>query len=280
MVHVAHSDPVHVRTRPGGRVSDAQPMKSLPDVSIITAAFNRVATLEHCLLSVGSQRHVSVEHIVIDGGSTDGSLEVLRNWSDRLAAWVSEPDAGIADAMNKGLQRATGDWILFLHADDELLAPDSLAHVLAVLKGTEAAIAGFPIRFGQREGSRIINPRGASAWLRLKTGMLHQGTFIRRSVFDLVGLHDTSLRIAMDYDFFLRAWLQDVPFATFAEPVPTLMRDSGISSRKDWPNLSKRFLEERRIHFKHANGLIQRAGYRFYWAMYWPYRRLLAMKRS
>jgi glycosyltransferase involved in cell wall biosynthesis len=251
-----------------------------PEISVITAALNRIGTLEHCLRSVAAQRGVSVEHIVIDGGSTDGSQEVLRSWSDRLTAWVSEPDGGIAEAMNKGLQRATGNWILFLHADDELLAPDSLAQVLATLKGTEAAIAGFPIRFGQREGSRIINPRGANAWLRLKTGMLHQGTLIRRSVFDLVGLHDTSLRIAMDYDFFLRAWLQDIPFATFTEPVPTLMRDSGISSRKDWPNLSKRFMEERRIHFKHARGSFQRAAYHLYWAMYLPYRRMLAMKRT
>src|SRR3546814_11576948 len=97
------------------------------------------------------QRAVTIQHTVIDGGSTDGSVDILRRWSGRIDAWISEPDRGIADAMNKGLRLATGEWVLFLHADDELLAPDSISQVLQVLAQTDAQLAGFPSRFGQPE---------------------------------------------------------------------------------------------------------------------------------
>ena len=87
-------------------------------VSIITAVHNAAPTLEACLLSVRNQSYRDVEHIVIDGGSTDGSVEILQRHSCLLAYWVSEPDGGVFDAWNKGLSVATGEWIAFLGAED------------------------------------------------------------------------------------------------------------------------------------------------------------------
>src|SRR3546814_18616151 len=92
--------------------------------------------------------------------------------------------------MNKGLRLATGEWVLFLHADDELLAPDSISQVLQVLDQTDAQIAGFPIRCGQPEKARLLRPRGATFWLRFKTGLMHHATFTKRRVFDSIGKHD------------------------------------------------------------------------------------------
>ena len=104
-------------------------------VSIITSVYNAASTLEGCLLSVRNQSYHDVEHIVIDGGSTDGSVELIQRHSSQLAYWISEPDGGISDAWNKGLSAATGEWIAFLGADDVLL-PDALSQYLAVCGGT------------------------------------------------------------------------------------------------------------------------------------------------
>ena len=245
----------------------------IPVVSVITVVLDRVEHLPDCLESVAMQRGVAVEHIVIDGGSTDGSVEILQRWSDRLAFWTSEPDSGIADAMNKGVLRACGQWLLFLHADDRLLSEDSLLRVSEVLAATTADVAGFPIDFGSEGRMLRLAPRGANVWLRLKTGFMHQATFIRRPLFDAIGLYDVSLKIAMDYEFFLRAWCLGVSMATFDAPVPTHMRDTGISSQRDWPSLRKRFGEERAVQSKHASSAFARAFYRVWWWLYLPYRR-------
>src|SRR5690606_25492910 len=125
--------------------------------------------------------------------------------------------------MNKGLARASGEWVLFLHADDSLVH-DSVAQALEqVARRPGLDVAGFPIRYGNETSSRLVRPRGGNAWMRVKTGYLHQGTLIRRRLFDRVGDHDPSLGIAMDYDFFLRAWLGGACMATFRQPVLALM---------------------------------------------------------
>lgn len=259
---------------------DTNTILGYPKLSVITAVLNRAEFLEGCLESVAQQRGVTIEHIVIDGGSTDGSVPILQRWSDRLAICISESDGGIADAMNKGLRHASGEWVLFLHADDRLLDPDSIALVFhAIEEHADACIAGFPIRYGQTDASRLIKPRGATPWMRFKTGFLHQGTFIRRRVFDDIGMHDDSLQIAMDYDFFLRAWLRRIPMMVFDDPVPTLMRDTGISSQLDWPNLGKRLTEERRIHAANTFNLYWRTIYAVYWTCYPLYRRVSSLLR-
>lgn len=248
-------------------------MDPVPDVSVVTVVFNGDQHLRDCLQSVASQKGVSVEHIVIDGGSTDGTLDLLGHWTDRLAFWVSEPDSGIADAMNKGIRKSRGKWVLFLHADDYLPDESSLASAIGRI-GVQTDAAAFPVLFGTPPLLRQVKPRAAGPLLNVKLGMCHQGILIRRSLFLTVGEHDTSHRIAMDYDFLLRAHRKGATITTFAEPTLSVMRDTGISSRVDWPSLSKRFREERAIHFRHAPGKVHRIAYRVYWLLYLPYRRL------
>src|SRR5688500_3797522 len=137
-----------------------------PTFSVVTATFNNGHLLPACLASVAAQQGVSVEQVVVDGGSSDGTPALLREWHDRLGAWVSEPDSGISEAMNKGIARARGEWLLFLHADDVLDSPQALAGVLPQLEASGAEIVGFPIRFGAAPG-RVVPPRGGTAWLRL-----------------------------------------------------------------------------------------------------------------
>ncbi|MES2883810.1 MAG: glycosyltransferase family 2 protein [Pseudomonadota bacterium] len=251
-----------------------------PLVSVITVVFNGATHLGNCLDSVRRQQGIAFEYIVIDGGSTDGSVELIRQQQHGLAYWVSEPDRGIGDAMNKGIARARGEWLLFLHADDYLVADDVLAGCHAVLQTLSADIVGFPLHFGSAAASRMLRPRGGGFWLNFKTGLLHQASFIRRTLLERIGPYDTDLRIAMDYEFFLRAQRRGACIVTRSSPVPSLMRDTGVSSRRDWPSLQQRLAEERAIHTLHANSRALQLLYTMYWTLYLPYRRLRALAKA
>jgi len=245
-------------------------------ISVITVVRNRVDLVRGCIESVRAQQGAAFEHVVIDGASDDGTVEVLRRYQDGFAYWHSARDGGIADAMNQGIAHAQGEWLLFLHADDELAAPDALARVAPVLESSRADVVGFPIHYQCDGTRRLVRPRGATPWLKLKTGFAHQGTFMRRAAFARVGGYDTRLAIAMDYEWFLRARQAGLALVTSDAVVPTLMRDTGISARLDWPSLERRFAEERTVHAWHARGIAERIGYRMYWALYPRYRWLRA----
>lgn len=254
---------------------DARPVD--PEFSVITVVLNGARHLETCLQSIASQKNVNVEHIVIDGGSADGSVEILERWSSRLAFWQSEPDAGIADAMNKGIARATGEWIAFVHADDYLADPDVLAQARQHLD-EDLDVAAFPVLFGNPPDLKQVNPRTTGWRTNFKIGMCHQGVLVHRRLFDRAGTFDASYKVCMDYELLLRAYRQQAIFRSFPSPVLAVMRNTGISSRQDWNSLNKRFSEERRVHSTHSNSGLMRLIYKLYWSFYLPYRRIRAAK--
>ena len=109
-------------------------MQLQPTFSIITITYNAVRLVEQTLLNVLSQSYPNIEYIVIDGGSTDGTVDIIRRYESGLAYWVSEPDKGIYDAMNKGLQKATGDYVWFINAGDTLCSSDTVQSVVSRLQ--------------------------------------------------------------------------------------------------------------------------------------------------
>ena len=253
-------------------------MPAPPLISVITACLNSERHLEQTIESVAEQEAVSCEHIVVDGGSADRTVNILREkWPDG-GTWISEKDSGIGDAMNKGIGLSRGEWLLCLQSDDYLSGANVLA-AAAKHFTQELDICGFPVDFGNADCLATLPPRGDNWWLNFKTGLNHQGTFIRRSLFDRIGRYDTSFRIAMDYEFFLRARRAGARFSCHPAPVVAVMRDSGISSQLDWPNLKRRFAEEQRVHRKFQTPLMSPV-YDVWWALYPPYRQLRAMLRG
>lgn len=183
------------------------PMK----VSVITVCFNSASTLERALQSVVDQDWPDVEHIVIDGASTDSTMEILQRFRPHLAHLVSEPDKGVYDAMNKGLDRASGDIICFLNSDDEyassqvlsLIATQMREHKLDALMGD----VGFfykknPMRMVRRYRSDRFTPA------RLSWGWMpaHPALFLHKNVVQRVGRFKTDYRIAGDFEFIIRAF--------------------------------------------------------------------------
>ena len=244
-----------------------------PLVSVVTAAYNARAGLAATIDSVAGQSFRDVEHVVVDGGSSDGTPDYLRGLGDSVR-WISEPDTGIADAMNKGVEMARGTYVIVIHAEDTFLDADSLALAAAHLDGT-TEIVSFDVSFATDSGPRRYESHGLTARLNFKTTIPHQGAFCRKALFERIGGFDTSLRIAMDYDFFLRAWRAGAS----AKRVPQMiarMPDTGVSSRLDWPSLTRRFAEERAIHARHCPHVGMRAVYAAYWPAYLAYRRMRA----
>ncbi len=180
-------------------------------VTVITVCFNSASTLSRALQSVADQDWPHIEHIVIDGGSSDETVEILQEFDSHLACVVSEPDNGIYDAMNKGLDRASGDVVCFLNADDHYAHPQVLSKVATQMSelGLDALMGdvGF---FHEQDPSRMIRHYRSDRFhpSRLAWGWMpaHPALFLSSAVVHRVGRFKTDYRIAGDFEYIVRAF--------------------------------------------------------------------------
>lgn len=184
-------------------------------ISIITVSYNAASTIEQTILSVIQQEYPNIEYIVIDGGSTDGTVDIIRKYEDKIVYWVSEPDEGIYDAMNKGIRRATGEYLYFLGADDWLRDEAVMGEVAAFIR----RFPGYSFYMGN---VFLYVPalgwkkrqRGERSTEEIKRGKMcpHQGLFSSRDL--MRGGFDTKYKIAADYAFLLRHIVRGVRFCS------------------------------------------------------------------
>ena len=204
-------------------------------VSVITVCFNSVSTIRDTLISVAGQTHPDIEHIIIDGQSTDGTLEIVTQYSARIAKVLSEPDLGIYDAMNKGIRVATGDVIAFLNADDIYANSDAIARVVRTFEmETLDAVFGDvmfyrhdrPLHPLRRYSSEHFRPaRIAWGWMPA-----HPALFLKREVFDRVGPFRTDYHIAGDFEFVARAFYNSGLRYRYISEVLVNMSMGGVST--------------------------------------------------
>lgn len=222
-----------------------------PTLSIITIVYNNVRDIERTMLSVLNQSYAHIEYIVVDGASTDGSLEIIQRYQDRLSKVVSEKDAGIYDAMNKGLALASGDYVLFMNSGDELYAPDIVENVFATAPNAD-------IYYGETEmyneawqsiGKRRHSVPEKFTWKSFRFGMTisHQAIYIRRS---LTEPYDRKYQLSADIDWILTA----------AKKAKTSVKVSGYVAKYLVGGLSKKrhrqSLKERFAIFTKHYGLL------------------------
>lgn len=205
-------------------------------ISIITAVYNRADSIAEAVRSVQAQTWPQVEHVVIDGASTDGTVAVLQTCLNAQAVWVSEPDKGIYDALNKGLARATGDVIGLMHSDDFFADNEVLASVAAAFANSEVdAVYGDLDYVAKADTARIVRRwrSGDYSAAKLARGWMppHPTLFLRRSVIERWGGYDTSFRIAADYDSILRYFGQGQIRPAYIPRVLVKMRLGGESNR-------------------------------------------------
>ncbi len=205
-------------------------------ISIITAVYNNVETVADALDSVLAQTGADFELIVIDGGSTDGTPAVLERYADRLAVFVSEPDGGIYDALNKGILRASGDVVGFLHSDDLLADSSVLRRVSDAFSDPRVAATYGDLLYVRKDNpDRVVRFWRAGRYSRVRLGWgwmpPHPTFYVRRSVYERLGLFNTDYRIAADYDCMLRFLGKGHLKVVYIPEVLVKMRLGGISNR-------------------------------------------------
>ena len=203
--------------------------------SIITVTRNAAATLDQAIASVASQRCRPHEYIIIDGASTDATAAIVDRHRDTVTRFVSEPDHGIYDAMNKGLAGASGDFVYFLGADDYLVDDEVLADVAAFLDehpDTDLAYGGIGVRLPDGRTQEFMPPSPPDALGFMICGCLpHQASFASRRAFALAGTFDARYRIAGDYDWFLRVLTQPELVTRRVSRIVASYRMDGMSNR-------------------------------------------------
>ena len=205
-------------------------------ISVITAALNCAHTIGEAIESVRLQQGADVEHIVIDGGSDDGTLDVVSRAGAHLACVVSEPDRGIYDAINKGLARATGDIVGLLHADDHFAGPDVLADVARIFEDPSVDVVYGDLQYVSAcDTSKVIRHWCAGEFhpRRLARGWMipHPTLYVRRRVFERIGIYDLRYKIASDYDYILRVLCDGELRVAYLPRVMVRMRAGGTSNR-------------------------------------------------
>lgn len=198
--------------------------------------FNSVGTIEDTINSVQSQTYVDIEHIVIDGGSTDGTKELLESKKSCLGVLLSEPDNGLYDAMNKGIALASGEIIGVLNSDDFFESEDVVASIVESLNRSPACdlIFGDVVFVEPQDLTQVTRYYGASRFRpwKLRFGWMppHPATFVRRSAYERVGKYRLDMRIAADYDMFVRWLLLAGLKWKYLDKVIVRMRAGGVST--------------------------------------------------
>lgn len=246
-------------------------MGNHPFFTILTTSLNSGSTIRKTLESVKTQKFQDLEHIVIDGESQDETPNILKEFNNTYnITWISESDHGIADALNKGLKRATGRYIIVIQADDSLLDNSILEKVYSILKNEEFDIYTFPVVCESQVQSKILaKPIRLLWWHRFRNIFPHQGVFVHRRVFDRIGAFNGQYSISMDYDFFYRALLSRCTIKFGKMPISLIGR-AGISSGR--AHLPRRLKEEFRIQDLNEKNLFWRLAQLIFRTFYFPYK--------
>ena len=213
-----------------------------PKLSVITVVRNAVRDIERTMLSVLNQTYPHIEYLVIDGGSTDGTVALIEKYKGRIAKIISEKDAGIYDAMNKGLVLASGDYVLFMNAGDEIYAPDTVVNIFAtqsegdIYYGETEMYSTKWESLGQR---RHCSPEKFD-WRSFKYGMniSHQAIYVKRS---LAQPYDLKYHFSSDIDWIIKVAKKATCIVNTHKYVAKYMI-GGVSKKNHFESLKERFL--------------------------------------
>jgi len=205
-------------------------------ISIVTVCYNSAKTIRDTIESVLSQTYADVEYIIVDGASTDGTIEIVDSYRNQVSKFISEPDHGIYDAMNKGIAAATGDVVGLLNSDDVYEHKDVLTDVVSSFSERSSAdiIFGDVVFASPDNMNRVVRYYRSShfrPW-KLRFGWMppHPATFVRREVYEKYGLYSLNYRIASDYEIFVRWMLLNKLRYHYLDAVLVRMRTNGVST--------------------------------------------------
>ncbi|MFH1360094.1 MAG: glycosyltransferase family 2 protein [Candidatus Omnitrophota bacterium] len=248
-----------------------------PFFTILTASFNNENTITQTMESVKNQSFQSFEHIVVDGNSTDKTTDILKNYESTYPlTWKSEPDEGIADALNKGLKIAQGHYILIIHADDYLISNHILEEIYSKIENEQFDLCVFPVLVEYSGHKRILRePSSLRWWHHFKTPFPHQGSLVHQRVYQKIGFFRKEFSIAMDYDFFYRAIQARVKVKRYKTPI-AIMGGVGIGSHSAY--WTQRIKEEFLVQRLNERNPFWKCIQFVYQILYFPYKTILVLK--
>jgi glycosyltransferase involved in cell wall biosynthesis len=209
-------------------------LASMMKISIITATYNSAATVRDTLACIASQQYPNIEHLIMDGGSKDNTLAIVKEFA-HVAKVISEKDKGIYDAMNKGVQQATGDIIGILNSDDFYTGPLVLSKVATQFEDPSVEAVYGDLQYVKQDNIQVVTRTWKSG--KYKKKLLYYGWmpphptfFVRRHIYEKCGLFNTELRSAADYELMLRVLLKYEARAQYIPEVLVKMRAGGMSN--------------------------------------------------
>lgn len=206
------------------------PIKTNPLITIITATYNSQDVIERCINSVLNQTYKNIEHIIVDGSSTDGTVNIIKKYNESFIKWVSEPDSGVYNAWNKGIDLSKGDWILFIGSDDTLYA-DAVQNYVDYLDNNQEDydFVSSRVHITNSKGKIIRTLGWAWDWKssRKRNNIAHPGSFHSKFLFSKYGKYNEAYKIVGDYELLLRG--QDALKTGYMNKVTAKMAVGGIS---------------------------------------------------
>lgn len=214
----------------------------MPKLSIITINYNDADGLKRTIESVVNQNSSDFEYIIIDGASTDNSKNIIQTFEAKINAWISEPDKGVYEAMNKGIKKAKGDYLLFLNSGDYLYAKNSISSFLEKEFQEDIVIGDLHLKdhFSSTTHNTKIIPENITANYLFFDYIPHPSTFIKRSLFKTIGLYNEHNKIVSDWEFFVKSFLLfNASYTHFKEIVSVFITD-GLSANPKNQELIKK----------------------------------------
>ena len=202
-------------------------------ITIITVCYNSAATIEKTIQSVANQTHANIEYIVVDGNSKDATLAIIKNYEGIITQWISEPDQGLYDAMNKGIALATGDLIGILNSDDTFYSDDVIAQISTFHKlyDLDSSVGNI---VQHNEFDKIVRLYSSKNWrpTKLKIGFMppHPALFIKKEIFATYGTYNLGFTIGADYELITRFFLKNKISWQYSGITTTAMLVGGLSS--------------------------------------------------
>jgi glycosyltransferase involved in cell wall biosynthesis len=202
-------------------------------ISIITVCYNSAATIEKTIRSVGAQTYKNIEYIIVDGNSKDGTLDIIQKHEDKITKWISEPDKGLYDAMNKGIAMATGDIVGILNSDDTFHS-NTVLEVIAAFHTNNTIDASVGTILQHKENGKVVRVYSSKYWTpeKLKIGFMppHPSIFFKKELFDTLGFYELGFIIGADYELITRFFLKEKISWKYSGITTTAMLVGGLSS--------------------------------------------------
>ena len=206
-------------------------LKCKPLITIITVVYNGQKNLEKTIQSVITQTYSNIEYIIIDGGSLDGTIEIIKKFTNNISFWVSEPDKGIYDAMNKGIERSKGEWINFMNSGDTFYDENVVSSLFDNYISNDVSVLYGQTLINYFFGKYIVNPLPLNM-INSVIPFCHQSSFIRTQTIK-INKFDINYKISADYNLFLKLYKNNIQFAYFDQCISVYDATEGLSSQNE-----------------------------------------------